>query len=113
LISLSSTSVGSADLDDRDATGELGHTLVQLLLVEVGVGVLDLALDLGDALLDGLLGASAVDDRGVVLGDLDGLGAAEHLGGDVGLSSTPSSFMATWPPVRIAMSSSMRLRRSP
>ena len=73
----------SADLDDRDAAGELGQTLLELLLVEVGVGVLDLGLDLVDAGLDVLLLAGAVDDRGVVLGDLDGLGAAEHVERDV------------------------------
>ena len=73
-----------ANLDDRDAAGELGQTLLELLLVEVGGGVLNLVLDLRDTLLDGVLGAGAADDGGVVLGDLDGLGAAEHLGGDVG-----------------------------
>ena len=75
---------GCADLDNRDATGELGHALLELLLVKVGVGVLDLALDLVDAILDGLLGAGAIDDGGVVLGDLDGLGTTEHLVGDIG-----------------------------
>ena len=33
---------GSADLDHRDAAGELRQPLLQLLAVEVGVGVLDL-----------------------------------------------------------------------
>ena len=36
---------GRADLDDRDAAGQLGKTLLQLLAIEVGVGLLDLALD--------------------------------------------------------------------
>jgi predicted signal transduction protein with EAL and GGDEF domain len=31
----------SADLDDRDTAGELGEPLLELLAVEVGVGVLD------------------------------------------------------------------------
>ena len=40
---------GRADLDHRDAAGELGEPLLQLLAVPVGVGVLDLGLDLVDA----------------------------------------------------------------
>ena len=42
----------SADLDHRDAAGELRQPLLQLLAVEVGVGVLDLGLELLDAGLD-------------------------------------------------------------
>ena len=37
-----------ADLDDADAAGELGEALLELLAVPVGVGALDLGLDLGD-----------------------------------------------------------------
>ena len=70
---------GRADLDDGHAAGELGQALLELLLVEVGVGVLDLDLDLVDAGLDRLLGAGTVDDGRALLGDLDGLGATEHL----------------------------------
>jgi hypothetical protein len=33
---------GSADLDDRDTAGQLRQALLELLPVEVGVGVLDL-----------------------------------------------------------------------
>ena len=73
----------SADLDDGNATGELGQALLELLAVEVRGGVLHLALDLSDASVDGLLGASAADDDGVVLGDGDGLSGTEHIGGDV------------------------------
>ena len=43
---------GRPDLDDGDAAGELRQTLLELLTVPVGVGVLDLPLDLGDAALD-------------------------------------------------------------
>ena len=68
---------GRADVDDGDAAGELGQALLELLAVVVGGGVLDLGLDLGDAVLDVLLLAGAVDDGGVVLVDLDGLGGAE------------------------------------
>ena len=73
----------SADLDDGNATGELGQALLELLAVEVRGGVLHLTLDLSDAGVDGLLGASAADDDGVVLGDGDGLSGTEHIGGDV------------------------------
>ena len=40
---------GSADLDHRDAAGELGNALLQLLLVVVGGGFLDLLADRLDA----------------------------------------------------------------
>ena len=43
---------GAADADHRDAAGELGQPLLQLLAVVVGGGLLDLRLDLGDAALD-------------------------------------------------------------
>ena len=45
---------GGADLDHGHAAGELGQALLQLLAIEVGVGVLDLLLDLLDAGLDGV-----------------------------------------------------------
>jgi hypothetical protein len=59
----------AADADDRDAAGELGQTLLQLLAVVVRGGLLDLRLDLRDAGLDVGLLAGAVDDRGVFLVD--------------------------------------------
>ena len=40
---------GGADLEDGDAARQLGQALLQLLPVVVGVGVLDLGLDLVDA----------------------------------------------------------------
>ena len=46
---------GRADLEHRDTTGELGQALLQLLLVVVGVGVLDLGLDLRDPAVDVVL----------------------------------------------------------
>src|SRR5215211_975480 len=66
-----------ADLHDGDAAGELGEALLELLAVEVRVGVLDLGLDLVDAALDGLRVTGAVDERGVVLRHDDAAGAAE------------------------------------
>ena len=68
---------GRANLDDGHAAGQLGETLLELLTVEVGVGVLDLGLDLLDAALDGLTVAGAVDQRGVILGHHDLAGTAE------------------------------------
>src|SRR3954451_7467788 len=60
---------GSADLDDRNAAGQLREALLELLAIEVRVGVVDLDLDLVDAALDLLRIAPTVDDGGVVLGD--------------------------------------------
>ena len=68
---------GSADLDDCNAAGELRQPLLQLLAVEVRVGVLDLALDLLDPGLDRLAVAGTVDDRGRVLVDDDLAGMTE------------------------------------
>src|SRR6266851_2411006 len=60
---------GAADADHRDAAGELGQTLLQLLTVVVRGGFLDLRLDLRDAGFDVGLLAGAVDDGGVLLVD--------------------------------------------
>ncbi len=46
---------GAADADHRNAAGELGQPLLQLLTVVVRGGLLDLRLDLGDAVFDVLL----------------------------------------------------------
>jgi len=62
---------GGADLYDRDSTGELGETLLELLAVPVRIGVLDLTLDLGDASRDVGVCTAAVDDGRGVLGDDD------------------------------------------
>ena len=75
---------GGTNLDHGHAAGELGQALLELLAIELGLGVLHLALDGGHAVGDGLLGASTVDDGGVVLGDGHALGGTEHVGGDVG-----------------------------
>ncbi|GIX15602.1 MAG: hypothetical protein KatS3mg118_3561 [Paracoccaceae bacterium] len=65
LRSFTSTSVAAADADHRDAAGQLGQPLLQLLAVVVRGGLLDLRLDLGDTGLDLVLVAGAVDDGGV------------------------------------------------
>ena len=58
-----------ADLDHRDAAGELREALLELLLVVVARRVLDLLADRLDARLDLLRVARAVDDGRVVLVD--------------------------------------------
>src|SRR5688572_22172008 len=68
-----------ADLDHRNTAGELRHALLQLFLVVVAGGFLDLLADRLHARLDGLFLAGAVDDGGVLLAHLDALGAAERL----------------------------------
>ena len=74
---------GGADLDDGDAAGQLGQALLQLLPVVVGVGVLDLGLDLVDAALDVVVVAATLDDGGLVLGDDDLAGLAQQVERDV------------------------------
>ena len=68
---------GRADLDDGNAADELREALLELLAIVVARGLLDLRADLLHASLDVRLLAGAVDDRRVVLVDLDALGAAE------------------------------------
>src|SRR5215203_1277315 len=66
-----------ADADDRDAARELRQALLQLLAVVVRGRLLDLVADGGDAPLDGLAVARALDDRRVLLVHDDALGAAQ------------------------------------
>src|SRR5699024_2547283 len=57
--------------------------LLQLFLVVVGGGFLDLGADLLDPGFDVVVGTGAVDDGGVFLGQLDLLGLAEVFQGDL------------------------------
>src|SRR6202790_3973106 len=66
------------DLDHGDAAAELGKALLELLLVPVAGGLLDLGLDLLDPALDRVLAAVALDDGGVVLGDGHAAGTAQR-----------------------------------
>src|SRR5918999_310572 len=68
---------GRADLHDGDTARELREALLELLAIEVGVGVLDLRLDLVDAALDRVGLAGAVDDRRGVLREHNAAGATE------------------------------------
>ena len=70
---------GRADLDDRDAAGQLGQALLQLLAVVVGVALLDLGADLVDPAGDLVGVAGTLDDGGLVLGDDDLAGLAEQV----------------------------------
>ena len=70
---------GRADLDDRNAAGQLGQALLQLLAVVVGVRLLDLGADLVDPTGDLVGVARTLDDGGLVLGDDDLAGLAEQL----------------------------------
>uniref|UniRef100_A0A0N5A006 PE-PGRS family protein n=1 Tax=Parastrongyloides trichosuri TaxID=131310 RepID=A0A0N5A006_PARTI len=72
----------AADADHGNAAGQLGQALLQLFTVVVRGGFLDLLLDLADAGLDAVLLARTFDDGGVVLGDGDLLGLAQHVQGD-------------------------------
>ena len=72
-----SVSVAAPTLTTATPPDELREALLQLLAVEVGVGRLDLGLELLDPALDRLGVAGAVDDRRRVLVDDDLAGAAE------------------------------------
>ena len=72
-----------ADADDCDTACQLGKTLLELLAVEIRLGLFDLLLDLGDTLVDRVLLAESVDNDGLFLADLDALGAAELLHGSI------------------------------
>jgi len=78
-----SLSVAGADHELGHAARQLGDPLGQLLLVVVTGGLFQLLLNEGDPSLDVGPLAGAFDDDGVVLVDLDFLGAAEVLEGDV------------------------------
>ena len=84
MLDLLELNLGScANLDDCNAAGELSKTLLELLAVKVRGGVLNLSLDLGDTVIDCVLGASATNDGCGLLGNLDGLSATEHLCADL------------------------------
>ena len=84
MLDLLELNLGScANLDDCNAASELSKTLLELLAVKVRGGVLNLSLDLGNAVVDCLLGASATNDGCGLLGNLDGLSATEHLCADL------------------------------
>jgi hypothetical protein len=101
-----------ADVDDGNTTGELGEALLELLAVVIRGGFLDLTADLGDAALD--VTAFALPSTIVVfsLSTVMRL-ACRGLLMSMFSSLMPRSSVMQRPPVRVAMSSSMALRRSP
>jgi len=103
---------GRTDLDDGDAADKLGEALLELLAVVVGGGVFDLLANLLDAAFDISGLARAFNDRGVVLVNSDLLGLAEVFDLDV-LELDAEVFGDGLAAVRVAMSSSIALRRSP
>ena len=72
---------GRANLDHCNAARKLGEALLELLLVVVRRGLLDLRLDLRHARLDLGRLPRAIDDGRVVLGRYDASCRAEVLGG--------------------------------
>lgn len=73
---------GTTDLDDGNTARELGQTLLELLLLVLGGGgVSNDTTDLLAALRDGILAALTVEEDGVLLGDGDGAGGTQHVGG--------------------------------
>ena len=69
----------SADFEDGDSSGELGKSLLELVLVVAGSGGADGLADLVDSLLDGGLVAGSFNHDGVVLADDDLLSGSENL----------------------------------
>ena len=80
--------------------------------VVVGAGLVDLCTDLVTTALNVTLFTSTINDGGLFLRDINLLGGAKHV--NVTFSSLiPRSSDITWPPVKMAMSSNIALRRSP
>src|SRR3546814_9894250 len=73
-----SSDLSAADLDDRNAAGELCQAFLQLFLVVIRRRGFDLRADLFDPSLDRIAFAGTIDDSGVVLVDGDALGLAGH-----------------------------------
>src|SRR5260221_6832060 len=69
----------AADVDHRDAAGQFGDALLQLLTIVVRGGHLDLRLNLSDARFDVGLLAGAADDGRVIFLDRNLLGTAQHV----------------------------------
>ena len=102
-----------ADLDDADAAGELGEPLLELLAVPVGVGALDLGAELARR---GRPPASASPPPSMIV--VSSLvtttrRAVPSTSRPTWSSLSPTSGATTCAPVRMAMSSSIALRRSP
>lgn len=69
---------GTTDLDDSNTTGESSHALLELLAVVLASCVFHGGNNGVNTLSDILAGAGTTHDDGVILGDDDLLGRAEH-----------------------------------
>ena len=69
---------GGANLDHGHTAGQLSQTLVQLLTVVFGIGVLDLGTDLVHPTLNLVLGTGTFHNGGVVLGHHNLAGATQQ-----------------------------------
>ena len=74
---------GCTYVENRNAAGEFAETLLEFLAVVVGGGGGNLLADKLCAGVDFFLAAGSADDGGVLLGDGDLLGPAEHCYGSV------------------------------
>ncbi|VUC23355.1 unnamed protein product [Clonostachys rosea] len=73
---------GATDLDDGNTTGELGQTLLELLLLVLGGGRIgDDTTDLLASLSNGVLATLTVEEDSVLLGDGDGTSGTEQIRG--------------------------------
>ena len=68
----------TADADNGNAASQLGKALLQLLTIIIGSGLFCLRANLRTACLDLVLLPNAIDDGGLILGDLDTLSGAKH-----------------------------------
>merc|ERR1711991_752489 len=73
----------AAHADNSNTASQLGHTLLQFLTVVIRGGFFDLLTDLRNTCFDFRLLACTVNDGGFVFGDLNLLGGAKHVHGDV------------------------------
>ncbi|CAH0019690.1 unnamed protein product [Clonostachys rhizophaga] len=75
---------GTTDLDDGNTAGELGQTLLELLLLVLGGGRIgDDTADLLASLSNGVLATLTVEENGVLLGDGDGTSGTEQIRGSL------------------------------
>ena len=103
---------GSAHFDYRNTASQLGHTLLQLFTVVVRAGVFDLRTNLLNTA--SIAPASpAPSTSGVFFGHGDALGCSQVLQSRTSQDPRPTSSEITVPPVKMAISSSIALRRSP
>ena len=111
--SFSSTSVAAPTLMTATPPASFASRSCSFSRSKSDGGLFDLGLDLLDAALDRLVGAVAFDDRRLVLGRTMTRRARPRSATSAFSSLRPMSSVMNVPPVRMAMSSSIALRRSP